>query len=219
MSSIVLMRILESAPDRYDTGMGALSLGAIPRAHARLAEAAVSQAGVRVLEIGCGTGSVTERLLERGARVEALDHSPEMLDRARRRLADSSDGSLILRDATAAEIDALEDSGFDSVVASLVLSEMSTSERRFVLAHAARVVRPGGIVAIADEVRPQRLWQRVLHALIKAPLALVTWVVTGTTTHAIADLAGELRDAGFVDVDEQRSRLGTLAVLTAVREV
>jgi len=217
MSSIVLMRILESAPDRYDAGMEALSLGAISRAHRALAAMAVEHPGASVLEIGCGTGSLTAQLLARGARVEALDQNPEMLDRARARFADEPTEHLTLRDATAAEIDGLPADSFDAVAASLVLSEMSRGERAFVLGQALRVLKPGGRLAVADEVRPARAWQRIVHALVRIPLALLTWIVTGTTTHAIPDLVAEVREAGFIVVSEDRSRLGTLALLVAER--
>ncbi|MBI5505246.1 MAG: methyltransferase domain-containing protein [Deltaproteobacteria bacterium] len=212
------MRILESAPDRYDAGMRVLSLGAVPRLHEQAARLAVHKAGARVLEIGCGTGAVTRLLLERGANVEALDHSPEMLDRARARLGDHWTGRLLLRESTAAEIDALPAASFDAVVASLSLSEMSASERTYVLAAAVRALAPGGRVVIADELRPRLLWQRTVHVVVRLPLALLTWIVTGTTTHAIADLGGELAAAGLRTVEEHRSALGTLAAVAAERE-
>ena len=43
--------------------------------------------GARVLEVGCGTGRHTRALAERGARVVALDQSPEMMAVARHKLA------------------------------------------------------------------------------------------------------------------------------------
>jgi ubiquinone/menaquinone biosynthesis C-methylase UbiE len=52
------MRLLESAPLRYDAGMRLLTLGELSRIHDALAEAAVEAPGARVLEIGCGTGAV-----------------------------------------------------------------------------------------------------------------------------------------------------------------
>lgn len=217
MSSVVLMRILESAPDRYDAGMRMLTLGAVPRLQAALARRAVPRPGARVVEIGCGTGAVTERLLERGARVEAIDQSPEMLDRARRRLAASGGGALVLRESTAAEIDALPAGTADAVVASLALSEMSASERAFVLRAGVRLLAPGGRFAVLDEVRPGTPWQRVLHAVVRLPLALLTWVITGTTSHAIPDLPAELEAAGLHVVADQRSALGTLALVVAER--
>lgn len=43
-------------------------------------------AGDTVLEVGCGTGLLTEQLLARGLRVQALDPGAEMVSRARRRV-------------------------------------------------------------------------------------------------------------------------------------
>jgi len=52
------------------------------------------ESGGPVLEIGCGTGAVTVRLVKRGARVTALDQNPEMLERARARLVSAPDGGV-----------------------------------------------------------------------------------------------------------------------------
>jgi magnesium-protoporphyrin O-methyltransferase len=42
--------------------------------------------GARVLDAGCGTGAMTTELAQRGARVTAVDISPQLIDIARRRL-------------------------------------------------------------------------------------------------------------------------------------
>jgi demethylmenaquinone methyltransferase/2-methoxy-6-polyprenyl-1,4-benzoquinol methylase len=88
MSSLALMRWLEGSPERYDAGMRTLTFGRVERLHAAVAMAAVpdDEAGVRVLEIGCGTGAVTALLVSRGAAVTALDQAPEMLEQAKARL-------------------------------------------------------------------------------------------------------------------------------------
>ena len=75
MSSLALMRWLESAPQRYDAGMRWLTLGRVSKLHDALAAAAAPAPGAAVLEIGCGTGAVTARLVARGAIVTALDQS------------------------------------------------------------------------------------------------------------------------------------------------
>jgi len=217
MSSVVLMRILESAPDRYDAGMRMLTLGTVPRLQAEVARIAVPHEGTRVVEIGCGTGAVTELMLERGARVDAIDQSPEMLDRARRRLGTRFGNALVLRESTASEIDGLEAGSADGVVASLSLSEMSTSGRDFVIRAAARLLAPGGRFVVLDEVRPKKRWQRMLHAAVRLPLVVLTWVITGTTTTAIPDLCGELEAAGLAVTSEQRNALGTLAIVVVER--
>ena len=217
MSSLVLMRILESAPERYDGGMRLLTLGSWERSLDALAEAAVPEPDVRLLELGCGTGALTERLIARGGQVLAIDQSPEMLDRARQRLAGAPADRLVLEERTAAEVDGFEEATFDGVAASYVLSEMSPSERRYVLRAAARALRPGGRLALVDEATPRRGWQRWLHRGVRLPLALLTWVVTGSTTRAIPDLAAEVREAGLSVRVERRTRLGTVALVVAER--
>jgi demethylmenaquinone methyltransferase/2-methoxy-6-polyprenyl-1,4-benzoquinol methylase len=206
------MRWLESAPARYDAGMRLLTLGRVDRVHALVA--AAIRRGDSVLEVGCGTGAVTERLVARDARVTALDQSPEMLERARARLADAAAESVVWMERTASEIDALPEASFDAVVASLSLSEMSAPERSFVLREAGRRLRPGGILIVADEVRP-RGWRRGLHALLRAPQALLGWLLAGSLSRPIAGLVDEIRRAGLEPVREERLLLDSLAVVVA----
>jgi demethylmenaquinone methyltransferase/2-methoxy-6-polyprenyl-1,4-benzoquinol methylase len=213
VSSLALMRWLESSPGRYDAGMRWLTLGRVARLHDALADAVGP--GARVLEIGCGTGAVTEKLVARGAEVTALDQDPEMLDRARRRLAGRPGVTWLER--SAAEIDGLPEAGFDAVVASLCLSEMSPGERGFVLRQVARRLRRGGLLAVADEVRP-RGWRRAAFALARAPQAALAWLLAGSTSRPIADLAGEIAAAGLAVRRERRWLAGSLAAILAVRE-
>ncbi len=217
MSSLALMRWLESSPHRYDAGMRVLTFGRVTRLHAALAEAAAPGPGRHVLEIGCGTGAVTRRLVERGARVTALDQNPEMVEQARLRLADVPAGAVHWIERTASEIDALPEDGFDAVVASLCLSEMSSSERGFVLKQALQRLRPGGVLAVGDEVQPRRLWQRVLHACLRGPQVALAWFVVGSSSRPIPDLAAEVRAAGFQLSGETRWLGGRLVTLIAER--
>ncbi len=50
-----------------------------------LVDAMALQPGSSVLELGCGTGQVTQRLVRAGADVTSIDRSEAMLARARRR--------------------------------------------------------------------------------------------------------------------------------------
>ncbi len=216
MSSLALMRFLESTPDRYDTGMRLITLGRVSDLHAAVAAAATQVPETKVLEIGCGTGAVTAQLLERGARVTALDQNPEMLERARRRVKDGASERVDFRETTASEIDGLRES-FDSVVASLCLSEMSADERAFVLHQAFLRLRPGGILAIADEVRPRGAAGRALYALLRMPQAALGWLLAGTLSRPIPDLPSEIAAAGFDVLREQRWLGGGLALIVAER--
>jgi len=217
MSSLALMRWLEGSPGRYDAGMRVLTLGRVSRLHRAVSEAAVSKPGDRVLEIGCGTGTVTAQLLARGARVTALDQSPEMLEQARSRLAGEEPASLEWVERTAAEIDRLPEAGFEAVVLCLVLSDMSKSERVFVLREAVRRLAPGGRLVAADEVRAPGGWKRALQLLLRIPQALTGWLLVGSVSRPVPDLAGEIREAGLGIVEEERWLLGSLCLVTAER--
>ena len=217
MSSLALMRWLESAPDRYDRGMRWLTFGRVGALHEAVALAAVAAPGARVLEVGCGTGAVTQRLLARGARVLAIDQDPRMLDQTRERVARSGPpgAALELRETTAAEIDRLG-SDFDAVVLCLCLSDMSPDERAFVLRASAGRLRPGGRVVAGDEVHASGRAARWLQRLWRAPQAAAGWLLVGSVSNPVPDLAGELRAAGFRIEKQQRWLMGTLACVEAV---
>jgi 2-polyprenyl-3-methyl-5-hydroxy-6-metoxy-1,4-benzoquinol methylase len=59
---------------------------AVHEVESRLVEAMFVPPGPEVLEVGCGTGLYTARLVRRGYRVTGLDASGQMLARARERL-------------------------------------------------------------------------------------------------------------------------------------
>ena len=211
MSSLALMRWLEATPQRYDAGMRMITLGRVSDLYEAVAAAAAPQPGGEVLEVGCGTGAVTGRLVERGARVTALDQSPEMMEQARRQV---TAGEVRWLERTASEIDALPQGVFDSVVFSLCLSEMSAGERHHVLAAARRRLRPEGRVVAADEVFAAGAG-RILQILARAPQWLLGWLLAGSLSRPVSDLRGELQAAGLVVRREQRWLAGTLALFVA----
>lgn len=212
MSSLALMRWLEAAPERYDAGMRLLTLGRAARVQSCIAEAVPG--GSRVLEIGCGTGALTGHLVARNARVTALDQNPEMLDLARARL--SGDPRVRFDERTASEIDGLPEADFDAVTASFSLSEMSRAERAYVLHQARTRLNQGGVLAVGDELRPRGRVARLLFSLLRAPQALAGWLLAGSISHPLSDLAGEIVAAGFEIREEHRFLLGSLGVFVAV---
>ena len=163
---------------------------------------------------GCGTGAVTALLAARGAVVTALDHDPEMLELARQRLEGEA---VTWLERTAAEIDLLPPASFDAVVAGLCLSEMAAGERRWVLLNAVERLRPGGVLAAGDEVRPRRAGERLLQAVLRGPQAALGWILVGSVSRPIRDLAAEIDAAGLAVRSEERWLLGTLAVVVAER--
>ena len=97
-----------------------------------------------VLDVGCGNGSLTEALAARFDRVIAVDHAPERIATARRRLEGAE---IEFRDGEADDLP-VGDAEVDAVFFSLVLHHVPRIAE--VLSEAHRVLRPGGRVAVAD---------------------------------------------------------------------
>lgn len=94
----------------------------------------------RALEVGCGEGTFTARLLERCDHVVGVDFSELALRRARRRFA--GDGRVELRrlDVRVEDLD----QSFDLVVCAELLYYMNARERERVADRLVRWVAPGG---------------------------------------------------------------------------
>jgi len=216
MFSYVFMKILEGRPRSYDRRMDELSRGRV-RAMKQAVASEIPR-GAHVLEVGCGTGELAGLICARGATVEAFDRSPSMLDVAAGRIEkEALDGRLTLREMGVEGMDGLEEQSYGAVVSTLVLSELTEDERRYALKHAFRVLKPGGLLAIADEVLPRSRAGRLLHAFSRVPMLAATYLVSGASTRPIPDLQGEVLDAGFTVEKEQRSQGDAFAVLVAQR--
>lgn len=119
--------------------------------------------GGRALEIGCGRGVGTELILERfGAdRVDAFDLDPDMVARARRRLASYGD-RVRLWTGDAERIDA-EDGTYDAVFDFGIVHHIP--RWRAALGEVHRVLRPGGTFVGEEVLRAfilHPVWRRVL---------------------------------------------------------
>ncbi|GFO59374.1 ArsR family transcriptional regulator [Geomonas silvestris] len=107
----------------------------------------------RLLEIGVGTGALLPALAGKAQRVIGVDHSPAMLEEARRRmLAEGQDGiELRLGEMTHLP---LSDADTGCVVANMVLHHAANPLA--VLQEMVRVLEPGGCVILADLARHER---------------------------------------------------------------
>lgn len=101
--------------------------------------------GMKVLDVGCGTGAHLEMYRQYGCRLYGLDTSPSMLAIAGKRPEMEAD----LRIHTAAGMP-FENSTFDMVLCMFVLHEMNPSTREATLLEMKRVTRPGGRILLID---------------------------------------------------------------------
>lgn len=100
--------------------------------------------GSRVLDIGSGTGRPTaQTLADAGHEVLGVDVSPVMVDIATRQVPGAEFRCADVRDLP------LEDGSFDAVCLYFSLLQLSRAEQTDVLRLAARVLRPGGHLAVA----------------------------------------------------------------------
>ncbi|HLR46771.1 MAG TPA: methyltransferase domain-containing protein [Deinococcales bacterium] len=108
--------------------------------------------GGPVLELGCGTGRLTEALARAGADVTGLELSGEMLERARRRLG--SRAVLVQGDMRQPQDSFLENGSFRLVLAPFnVLMHLYTlDDQDAALAGAYALLEPGGLLALDLDV-------------------------------------------------------------------
>lgn len=126
----------------YDATFGRVSM--VGRKHA---VETINGSKGRVLEVGVGTGlSLAD--YERHLEIVGIDLSPEMLDKARERVAqDNLTHVTGLHEMDAGEL-AFPDASFDTVVAMYVMTVVPDPEK--VMRELARVTKPGGEVILVN---------------------------------------------------------------------
>ena len=122
------------------------------KVRANLLRLAEQTGTARMLDIGCGAGFVIDQVSDIFDEVHGLDATRAMLDRV-----DTSSGNVTLHEGVAESLP-FEDASFDLVTAYSVFHHLA--DHRPVLAEAARVLRPGGVLYI--DLEPNRaFWQAI----------------------------------------------------------
>jgi SAM-dependent methyltransferase len=170
--------------------------------------------GLRVLDLGCGTATLTV-LLKRAcphARVVGLDGDPAVLALARKKIVAA--GVTIALHEGMAWAPPFETGSLDRVVSSLVFHHLTTEQKRHTLSAVRRVLRPGGELHVADWGAAQNLLMRVAFFGIQLLDGFAT-----TADNVAGRLVPLMREAGFVDVEQTHAEMtlfGTLALYRAV---
>jgi len=134
----------------YDNFMGRFSSRLAPL----FADFAGVQAGDRVLDVGAGTGMLTQELVRRGAEVAAIDPAPAFAETLRRRFAD-----LDVREGPAEQLP-WEDGSFDAALAQLVVAFMDDAPKG--VAEMARVAN-GRVAVCMWDLEGHELLASVMH--------------------------------------------------------
>ena len=178
------------------------------------AAAATTPHARAVLDVGCGAGNYTLKLLQRlpDLDVMLLDLSRPMLDRAVQRVSEATRGNVTAVQGDVREAD-LPTGKFDVVLAAAVLHHLRTdAEWKAVFATFHRCLRPGGSVWISDLVRHENpavheaMWRRYGEYLVglKGDAyrdEVFGYVEREDTPRSLTYQMELLRKSGFVKVD------------------
>ena len=132
------------------------------------AAATVTPHATAVLDIGCGAGNYTLKLLQRLPDLDCtlIDLSQPMLERARERVTAATRGSVTTLQADVRDLE-LGEGRFDVVLAAAVLHHLRTDDEwRAVFAAIYRSLRPGGSFWISDLIThttpavQEMMWER-----------------------------------------------------------
>ena len=133
----------------------------------RLIEQAQIQSGHRVLDLGCGTGTLTLMIKEAfpDSDVVGFDGDPEVLEIARRKAREA--GVSIKWDEGMAYQLPYPNSSFDRVLSSMVFHHLATQDKESALTEIYRVLKPGGELHLVDFGEPKGFYAKSVSWLIR----------------------------------------------------
>jgi ubiquinone/menaquinone biosynthesis C-methylase UbiE len=147
--------VLDHVAWLYDPVLEGLSFGRERRFREKTLAHMPLQPSDRVLDVGCGTGSLTlpiaQRLAPSGLAV-GLDAAPRMIAIARRKA--TLTGLPARFEVGVAEALPFPDASFDVAVNSMFAHHVDLELKRLAFAEMHRVLRPGGLLVTADVDRP-----------------------------------------------------------------
>lgn len=180
----------------------------------RLIERLTLDATSRMLDVGCGTGTLVIWTKQRfpQADVTAIDGDREIIERARRKAAIA--GTEVRFEVAAATKLPFADRSFDCVTSTFVMHHLPPADKRSCFEESLRVLRPGGKIHVVDFGPPRASAGRVLMKLLRD----MAWLADNLDGR----LPGMLTDAGFQDVHETdriATAFGPALFLSATRRI
>jgi ArsR family transcriptional regulator len=123
----------------------------------RMAAVSGLDEGMTVADVGTGTGFVAAGIAPKARRVIAVDNSSAMLEMARKNLGELGLANVELVEGDVGALP-IESDSMDAVFANMVLHH--AEDPTAMLREMARITKPGGVVAVVDEVEHPYVWMR-----------------------------------------------------------
>ena len=189
----------------YDVLVGWMTLGKEPALRQMTVELAQVKPGDQVLDVGCGTGSLTivaKRAAGPAGEVHGIDPAPGMIELARRKATRA--GAEVNFQVGLIEDIPFPEAKFDLVLSSLMLHHLPDDLKRKGFSEVHRVLKPGGRFVAVDFDPPTRKLVRYLAVLFFGH---------GMLQSNLRALEAMLQAAGFVETQTGKTRYELLAFL------
>lgn len=190
----------------YDILSNLLGMGTNHRNSRMVIELARVKPGDRVLDVGCGPGSLTltaQSYAGPGGKVYGIDASPEMIEAARKKAARA--GSAVIFEVGLIEDLAFPEASFDVVISRLAIHHLPDDLKRKGFSEILRVLKPGGRLLIADFKPPDNpILSHITSALVGGHMMQTN----------VWGLPAMLASAGFVEVSSGPTRSSFLAFVS-----
>ncbi len=183
---------MEKMVDSYDSYMKKVTLGREEALRKTTVDLARIKPGDCVLEIGCGTGSLTLAAKKQAGvsgKVYGIDIIPGMIEASRRKAAAA--GQEITFQPGSIDKIPFPDDQFDAVLCSFMIFHMSAETRRKGMTEIFRVLKPQGRLLVFDLAMPAQPFSRAIAKLF----------FKGMLEHDLKDLFPLMEACGFSNIE------------------
>jgi len=187
-------KLFSSIADRYDRMNRVMSLALDRHWRRKALDNLDLPSQANVLDLACGTGDFAEVVLHRfpAAAVTCVDLTPEMLEIARRKLADCEGVTFCIGDAQ--ELLGVSDATFDLVVCAFGFRNFPDKEKALAACH--RVLKPEGRLVVLELFRPR---SRLVGAAVNIWLSVVAFLFAHGARRAYAYLRRSVAETVSVE--------------------
>lgn len=194
---------MEKMVDSYDAYMRNVTFGREQVLREMTVDLAQVKPGNSVLEIGCGTGTLTlaaKRRVGPAGEAFGIDQIPGMVAASQRKAAQANEK--ITFQAGSIDNIPFPDNRFDAVLCSFMIFHMSEETRRKGIAEIQRVLKPGGRLLVLDMASPAQPVQRAIARLFFG----------GMLQHELRELLPLMENSGFANIELGPARFTILGL-------
>jgi ubiquinone/menaquinone biosynthesis C-methylase UbiE len=201
---------MEKMVPSYDSYMKKVTFGRERALREETVNLALVKPGDCVLEVGCGTGTLTlaaKRKAGASGKVFGIDIIPGMIEFSQRKAAQANE-DITFRSGSIDDIP-FPDNQFDVVMCSFMIFHMSEMTRQKGIAEIHRVLKPQGRLLVLDMALPTQ----------PLPRAIAQMLFGGMLEHGLQELHPLMEASGFsnIEIAPANFRILGLSILSFVR--